>query len=126
MTVNEELGSTELWPGSHLDTSITNRVDAETEARRRETAPPVRANTKKGSLLIRDHRLWHRGVPNHSDTIRHMMALIHNISWLQRPTTLLFNTGCEAAFENSACDPNVEFTDRPLEYLFTRYPTLAT
>ena len=122
--VTKENGATELWPGTHLETIVDSRVDAETEAKRREIAPPVRAITQKGSLLIRDYRVWHRGVPNQSDTVRHMIALIHNIHWLQRPGQLLFNTGCEEAFTDSTFDHNVEFTDQPLEYLFTRYPTI--
>ena len=124
--VTEANGSTELWPGSHLETTVATRVDADMEARRRELVPPVRANTRKGSLLIRDERLWHRGVPNHSDAVRHMIAMIHTSSWRQRPGTLLFNRGCEEVFARTDFDHNVEFTDEPLEYLFTRTPTLAS
>ena len=69
-------------------------------------------------------RLWHRGVPNHSNAIRHMIALVHNIKWLQRGDPLLFNTGCEEAFPAGDLDHNVEFTDKPLEYLFTRAPII--
>jgi len=125
MDVGEENGGTELWPGTHLIPSNEGRVDEETEARRREVVPPVRANTRKGSLLIRDNRLWHRGVPNHSDVIRHMIAMIHNIRWLHRPGALLFNQGCEEAFPAGELDHNVEFTAKPLEYLFTRFATIA-
>jgi len=120
---NEENGSTELWPGTHLETTVESYVDIATEAKRREIAPPVRANTRKGSLLIRDYRVWHRGVPNHSDSVRHMIAMIHNINWLQNQTKLLFNKGCEDAFPDGPLDHNVEFTAEPLEYLLTRFPT---
>jgi hypothetical protein len=118
MDVTEENGSVELWPGTHLDTTADRRIDAATEAARRKMAPPVRGNTKKGSVLIRDIRLWHRGVPNRSDRPRHMIAMIHNIRWLQRGKPLQFNRGCEAAFENSVLDPHVEFTDESIDYLF--------
>lgn len=121
----EENGATEIWPGTHMLPVNGQHIAPEVEAQRREICPPVRALTRKGSLLIRDMRLWHRGVPNHSDTIRHMIAQIHQISWLQRPATLLFNKGCEEAFPPSPLDHNVEFTDQPLEYLFTRYPTVV-
>ena len=124
--VTEENGSTEIWPGTHLIPMNEQRVSAEVEASRREITPPVRANTKKGSLLIRDNRLWHRGVPNHSNIVRHMIAMIHNIRWLQRPATLLFNSGCEEAFPAGDLDHNVAFTDQPLDYLFSRYPTIRT
>jgi phytanoyl-CoA dioxygenase PhyH len=114
---SEENGSVELWPGTHLDLTMS-LIEAATEEARRKLCPPVRGNLKKGSALIRDIRLWHRGVPNPSDRPRHMIAMIHNVRWLQRGKPLKFNKGCEAAFEGTDLDPNVEFTDETLDYLF--------
>ncbi len=114
----EENGSVELWPGSHLDVS-GRHIDDEHEAERREIAPPIRGNAKKGSALIRDMRLWHRGVPNQSDEPRHMIAMIHRIRWLRSGRRLKYQTGCEAAFENSELDHNAEFVQEKLDdYLF--------
>ncbi len=114
----EENGSVELWPGSHLDVS-GKRIDEAHEAARRKTVPPVRGNAKKGSVLIRDIRLWHRGVPNLSDEPRHMIAMIHRVWWLRSKRPLKYRTGCEAAFENSALEPNAAFVDEKLDnYLF--------
>jgi len=115
--VNEENGSIELWPGSHLDPSAGSVIDAETEEARRVVNPPVRGNTKKGSLLIRDMRVWHRGVPNRADRPRHMIAMIHNIGWLRRRGPLTFGAGCESAFPDGALDHNVVFTDDPIDYV---------
>lgn len=123
MDVSEENGAVELWPGSHLDTMVDGRIDEEAEEARRKIAPPARGTAKKGSALIRDIRLWHRGVPNPSDRPRHMIAMIHNVRWLQRSKPLLFNTGCEAAFNHDDLDHNAEFTDEPIDYLF-RWPPL--
>jgi hypothetical protein len=120
----EENGATELWPGTHRIPMNGQHVSSEMEVQRREVTPPVRACAPKGSLLIRDPRLWHRGVPNHSNSVRHMIAMIHNIRWLERPHEMFFNTGCEEAFPACALDHNAEFTDQPLEYLFTRTPTI--
>ena len=114
----EENGSVELWPGSHLDVS-GKRIEPADEEARREIAPPIRGNAKKGSALIRDIRLWHRGVPNFSDEPRHMIAMIHRVRWLRSNRRLKYQTGCEAAFENSDLDANAEFVDRTLDdYLF--------
>ena len=114
----EENGSVELWPGSHLDVS-GKRIEPTDEEARREVAPPIRGNAKKGSALIRDIRLWHRGVPNLSDEPRHMIAMIHRVHWLRSNRRLKYRTGCEAAFENSDLDANAEFVDRTLDdYLF--------
>ena len=106
----EENGSVELWPGSHLEVSGTG-IEPEEEAARREIVPPIRGNAKKGSVLIRDMRLWHRGVPNPSNKPRHMIAMIHRVSWLGSNRKLKYKTGCEAAFENSELDHNAEFLD---------------
>jgi hypothetical protein len=122
----EENGATEIWPGTHLIPMNGGRVTAEMEAARREVVRPVRAVSRKGSILIRDMRMWHRGVPNHTNVVRHMIAMVHNIKWLHRPLTLLFNSGCEGEFPDyPGFDHNVQFTDRPLEYLFTRTPTIV-
>ena len=127
MDVTEHNGSIELWPGSHLDTNVaqedaTIKVDERIVEARREVAPPVRGNTKKGSVLIRDKRLWHRGMPNCSYQPRQMIAMVHNIHWFQRKKRMPFNKGCEAAFENCQMDPNVEFTDKPIDYIFRNHP----
>ncbi|RKU15195.1 hypothetical protein C6500_21115 [Candidatus Poribacteria bacterium] len=106
----EENGSVELWPGSHLQVG-DGGVDEEQEEARRKICPPIRGNAKKGSTLIRDMRLWHRGVPNPSDKPRHMIALIYRVSWLKSNRRLKYKTGCEAAFENSDLDHNAEFLD---------------
>ena len=106
----EENGSVELWPGSHLQVG-NGGVDEEQEEARRKICPPIRGNAKKGSALIRDMRLWHRGVPNPSDKPRHMIALIYRVSWLKSNRRLKYKIGCEAAFENSDLDHNAEFLD---------------
>ena len=120
---SEENGSVEIWPGSHLQVG-DGGVDEEQEEARRKICPPIRGNAKKGSALIRDMRLWHRGVPNPSDKPRHMIALIYRVSWLKSNRRLKYKTGCEVAFENSDLDHNAEFinfTEKKIDeydYLF--------
>jgi hypothetical protein len=124
--VTERNGSVELWSGTHLDTTVALGDDIKVplgalEARRRE-CPPVRGNLPKGAVLIRDMRLWHRGTPNVSDRPRQMIAMIHNVSWLERHPPLRFGTGCEPAFENCGFEPNVVFTDEAIDYIFRNRP----
>lgn len=124
---NEASGATEIWPGTHLLPFDKQYIAPEVEAARRAVVPPVRANSRKGSIVIRDMRMWHRGVPNHTDEVRHMIAMVHQIKWVQRAAPLLFNCGCETAFPPiEGFDHNVEFTDQPLEYLTTRTPTIVS
>jgi hypothetical protein len=87
--------------------------------KQRAIAPPIRVKAKKGSILIRDIRLWHRGVPNQSDQIRHMIAMVHQVRWFHKAQTLQFPKGCEAEFANEDLDQNAEFIDGPVEYLFS-------
>ena len=128
MDVTEHNGSIELWPGSHLDTNValddaTIKVDERLVEARREIAPPVRGNTKKGSVLIRDMRIWHRGMPNYSDRPRQMIAMVHNVRWFRLKDPVQFNKGCEDAFENCQIGTtNIEFTDEPIDYIFRNHP----
>ena len=117
MEVSEANGAVELWPGTHLEITPPGPIDAATEAARRQVVPPIRGCAKKGSALIRDMRLWHRGVPNPSSERRHMIAMIHNIRWLQRGKPLKYVKGCEVAFQGTDLDPNAEFVDEPFDYL---------
>ena len=108
-------GATEIWPGSHLD---TRPVTDETEADRRSFAPPIQASTRKGDLLIRDSRLWHRGVPNPSDEKRQMIAVVYNIKWMTNKRTLFFGKRAEAMFEEASVVADAEYLEPPFEYLF--------
>lgn len=112
---SEANGATQIWPGSHLD---MRPPTAETEADRRSFAPPIQPAVKKGDLLIRDSRLWHRGVPNPSDEKRQMIAVVYNIAWLAQKRTLLFDKSAEAMFKAADVDACAEFVDPPFEYLF--------
>ena len=113
----------ELWPGTHLllaepdNKKSGERFPEPLIAKRREEEPPIRGEVKKGGALIRDVRLWHRGMPNPSDSPRHMIALIHAIRWYHNMGPLKFETGCEEAFPESVLDHNVEFVDELLDYM---------
>ncbi|OCT52245.1 phytanoyl-CoA dioxygenase family protein [Cladophialophora carrionii] len=50
---------------------------------RRKHSPPIQISTKKGSLIIRDLRLWHAGMPNLTDEPRIMLAFVASPNWWQ-------------------------------------------
>jgi hypothetical protein len=86
---DERNGAIELWPGTHRDTTMhrgleTLRVPTDRVEARRAVAPPWRGGTRLGDVLLRDVRIWHRGMPNHSDQPRHMLAMFHRPGWFQR------------------------------------------
>lgn len=112
-------GSTELWLGSHRDTSfrdhrncrvLENGEEVDTKGpsatgdrsreaevgikndlleERRAWAPPIQPVVKKGSVVIRDLRLWHAGLSNPSPQPRIMLAFVHTPSWYQCPAKVV-------------------------------------
>ena len=80
------------------------------QATRRKHAPPVRMEIPKGWAALRDNRVWHRGVQNHSDRPRHMAGF----AYLAAPPDgfkgepsgeMVFGPGCETLVENSILLP---------------------
>ena len=65
-----ENGGPEVWPGSHHDP-----MDPDPAAPRRLEAPPLQLEVPAGGVAFRDHRMWHRGVPNSSTAMRQMVSL---------------------------------------------------
>ena len=117
-----ENGSTELWPGTHLDT--TRAIDDSdiklppaVEERLRGERRPLQPTVPAGSVLIRDMRLWHRGMPNLSDRPRPMIAMIHWVRWWRTDKPLLFPRGTEELFADSALETVAEFVDGPIDYI---------
>ena len=113
-------GSIELWPGSHSDTTVawgdSIRVPEEDVLSRTDTHPPLQPEVPIGGILIRDMRLWHRGMPNLSNRPRPMIAMIHVCSWM-RSEEIRIATGCESYFEHSHLETSASYVDEPIDYL---------
>ena len=78
-----ENGSTEVWPGSHLIVDTVPGDGSRTElAARVEHLASTRTNLRAGSIVIRDLRMWHRGMPNRSNEVRTMLAIVYRRSWV--------------------------------------------
>ncbi|KAL7783808.1 hypothetical protein V8C37DRAFT_396805 [Trichoderma ceciliae] len=92
MTV--ENGAMEVWLGTHA-TSIRDQVLKTNQVEglpvrailpallqsRCGISPPVRACVPKGSIIIRDLRLWHAGMPNLTENPRVMLAFVWQAAW---------------------------------------------
>jgi ectoine hydroxylase-related dioxygenase (phytanoyl-CoA dioxygenase family) len=92
LEIAPENGSTEIWLSTH---SISSKEAQEGEhgerasgmikedflAKRREERPPSQPVVKKGSIVVRDLRLWHGGKPNWTERTRVMLAMIHFAPW---------------------------------------------
>lgn len=86
ISMTPENGSTQIWLGTHKDTNLhmqegqhgeraSGRIKAEELEKRRAIRPPCQPSVPKGSIVIRDLRLWHAGVGNKTDQIRVMLAM---------------------------------------------------
>jgi len=120
--MSEENGSTEIWPGTHLDTTVAIqavdlKVPKEKLARRRAISPPVQPTVKLGSAVIRDIRLWHAGMPNRTKVARPMLAMIHSVTWWP-DSPIPFAKGSERYLEHPDLRTVAEFIDGPIDYLF--------
>lgn len=73
-------GCTEVWPGSHLVVDTDQDVIDDPYTRWSEDKasllPSVRTVMPAGSLVVRDMRMLHRGMPNETDIIRSMIAVV--------------------------------------------------
>ncbi|KAF2128278.1 phytanoyl-CoA dioxygenase family protein [Dothidotthia symphoricarpi CBS 119687] len=93
-------GSTEIWVGSHRDTSVADHVDTrdapgglstirpELVEARRARVPPVQPVFQAGDLVLRDVRLWHAGMPNRTCIPRVMLAFVI-FPWWYKPLVRL-------------------------------------
>lgn len=88
-----ENGSTEIWLGTHVfgkeaqvgehGERASGRIGEEWLEWRRGVRGPSQPVVEKGSLVVRDLRLWHAGKPNFSSEVRVMLAMIHFAPWFR-------------------------------------------
>ncbi|OAQ59850.1 phytanoyl-CoA dioxygenase (PhyH) domain-containing protein [Pochonia chlamydosporia 170] len=102
-------GSTEIWLGTHNNDisaqegahghRASGRIQEHLLSERSKACPPVQPVIKKGSIVIRDLRLWHAGMPNYSDDVRIMLAMIHFAPWYRNPMRLEFGDDVRPVLE---------------------------
>ncbi|KAL2134549.1 hypothetical protein VTI74DRAFT_11521 [Chaetomium olivicolor] len=100
VTMTPENGSTELWLGTHnegIDSQegahgerASGRIKGDLLEQRRRVRGPCQPTVKKGSIVVRDLRLWHAGMPNWTEEVRIMLAMIHFAPWYRNPMRLEF------------------------------------
>ncbi|TAQ88820.1 hypothetical protein B7494_g2845 [Chlorociboria aeruginascens] len=112
-------GSTEVWLGSHLNASLASqdgkhgerssgRIKESCLEKRRQERPPSQPTVKKGSIVIRDLRLWHAGKPNFSNDIRVMLAMIHFAPWYRNAMEVEFSEDLRPILENEGSDLQIQ------------------
>lgn len=119
--VSPENGATEIWPGTHRELGVgvgdDIKISPHALEARRAICPPIQPTFRRGSMLIRDIRLWHAGMPNRTVVPRPMIAMIHTTQWLATGTPLLFPTGTEAFFHHAILTTAATFTGDPIDHV---------
>ena len=117
--VSPENGSTEIWPGTHHDLTITAgkdiKIPSDVLERRRSAVPPIQPTYGKGSVVIRDMRLWHAGMPNLTDRPRPMIAMVHVPHWFATEDTLRFPSGAEQFFDHPILKTCARFVEGDID-----------
>ncbi|KUI68743.1 Kanamycin B dioxygenase [Cytospora mali] len=121
--VTPENGSTEVWLGTHADTNVSvldtevYQIRPSLQSRRRETRPPVQPSLPRGSLVIRDFRLWHAGMPNLTDGPRVMLVTVQFPSWYRSELKMKLPRSVQDKIEWGELVPCVEWMDDGYDYL---------
>ncbi|KAK4934275.1 hypothetical protein LTR10_024405 [Elasticomyces elasticus] len=125
-----ENGATEIWLGSHMDTDPNSSDAPELSGdgvrrdlieERREISPPLQPTLPKGSLIIRDFRLWHAGMPNHTDDPRVMLVTIHFPAWYRSNQRFSLPKSLKGKINWGRLVPCVEWVDEDYNYLQGRH-----
>lgn len=134
VTMTPSNGSTEVWLGTHTEGSsvqegvhgerASGRIQSQLLKQRAATAPPVQPTVRKGSIVIRDLRLWHAGMPNQSDEVRIMLAIIHFAPWYRNPMRLQLGRDIQPVFDDLAQSNKLQL-QTPTDWI-NREEALAT
>ncbi|RSL63034.1 hypothetical protein CEP54_005399 [Fusarium duplospermum] len=110
VTATPENGSTEIWLDTHNNFGLdaqegthgeraSGRVREDLLRQRGKVSPPLQPVIKKGSIIIRDLRLWHAGMPNITQETRVMLAMIHFAPWFRNRMRLEFGQDVKPILE---------------------------
>lgn len=90
--------SQDAQEGKHGDRA-SGRIKSNILEERRAVRPPSQPVVKKGSIVIRDLRLWHAGMPNTTSDIRVMLAMIHFAPWYRNQMVMELGEDARALIE---------------------------
>ncbi len=113
--ITAERGATEIYPGTHRETAVANwprgeRVESHPDLIA-HWGPPDRMTIPAGGICFRDPRMWHRGVPNHGETARPMIALTYHSGLAKHWRGLLVPQMSEEEQQRCAADPSLRLMD---------------
>ncbi|KAL5325021.1 hypothetical protein ACEPPN_006143 [Leptodophora sp. 'Broadleaf-Isolate-01'] len=126
-----ENGSTEIWLGTHVfgkemqegehGERASGMIREEFLERRREGRPPSQPFVRKGSLVVRDLRLWHGGKPNFTGEVRVMLAMIHFAPWFRNAMEVNFSEELKGDIEKYGGDLQIQGNYLPEDEIEEKY-----
>lgn len=113
--ITEDSGATEIYPGTHRETAVSDwprgeRVEYHPELIS-QWGPPGRMAIPAGGICFRDPRMWHRGVSNHGDRARPMIALTYHSGLAKHWRGLLAPEMSEEDLQRCEEDPSLRVMD---------------
>ena len=111
----------QMRPGGHVEDRVGQEVDDGDDRNdgeglltikpkyleeRRKHSPPIQVSTKRGSMIIRDLRLWHAGMPNLTDEPRIMLAWVASPQWWQGKSKIALPMDVKDMVEERAEEEN--------------------
>jgi ectoine hydroxylase-related dioxygenase (phytanoyl-CoA dioxygenase family) len=113
ISMSPENGSTEVWLGTHTGTGphhqegahgerASGRIKLDLLESRKKVSPPIQPVIPKGSIIVRDLRLWHGGMPNMSSDVRVMLAF-SMFSRIKMTVANSPSTFCTLVQKSNAC-----------------------
>ena len=111
----EANGATEVWLGSHRETRRLEVGGGEYEemlAEHRKRDLILQATAKKGSLIIRDMRLYHGGHAQPHRELRQMIAMVYNRHFYRVLCWMPFARGTEDFFRHPVLQALCTFSMR--------------
>lgn len=116
--ITRENGAMEIWPRTHTLVAEQIVSSGQLESHHREY-PPYQLEISRNDLVLRDPRLWHRGVTNHSTGFRHLTGIVIHANRQERAA---FDHSARPFFDrlNRSLDPAYE----DLKSTYLTQPTL--
>lgn len=121
-------GATEFWPGTHLiSPEVTNPgiIVPTLLERQRQVNPPIQLSAPAGSIIIRDLKLWHAGMPNHTDDVRILLIGIQLARWYQNELKMQLPLGSKDKIQWGRLSSAVEWVEEDAKQMFFSFSDLA-